>query len=382
MTEVFERLRDEAQRLDTPDVDAAAVIGRGRRLRRRRRGAQGLVAAAVVGVLGLTYAGVGSIGDRDAAAPGFTSSGAIAGAQEWAIASGSTVHLASGGTVTVPGKVKSLYYTSAGVLVRTGLTSSTDEAISNYWLVGRDGTVQDFRLSLGDRVPSTDPTLPYIAYAEAGADDEHWRVVLRDVRTGEVAHAVPVDGRFSWGGWVAPPVSLTGDHVLVGLDEATLDVDWRTSEVSQAEALPRSTMPTARAGRELVTRQDVVDDQMRGSARVVDVETGETLLRLEYGDMYPALSPDGRHVLVLPTRMCEQGGGCSFEEKTATVYDVDAGTQRQVDITGDAAGWTADGDLVQYGDGEVTVCDEKDCTSTPVDVDDKDLRVAGSLYES
>ena len=94
------------------------------------------------------------------------------------------------------------------------------------------------------------------------------------------------------------------------------------------------------------------------------------------------LSPDGRQVLVLPTRMCDQDGSCSFEEKTATVYDVDTGAERDVDLTGDAAGWTADGDLVQVRDGEVTVCDQQDCTSTPVDLGRGDLRLAGSLYES
>jgi hypothetical protein len=388
MTEtVSHKLHEEALLLDTPPVDGRAVISRGRSMRRRRAGRNALAATAVAGVLFGTYAVVAP-GDRaDGPGPQVVASGDLSGAAAWAVAAGSTVHLAQGGTVTVPGTVKSLYYTSAGVLVRTGLTSSTDEDRSNYYLVGRDGEVTDFRLSLGDRVPSTDPSQPYIAYADKGADDEHWDVVLRNVATGEIEHTVPIEGRFSWGGWIAPPVSLSGDHVYVGLDDATLDVAWRTGDVSEAQYLPDATMPTAHGGREVISRwvapePDSQDIGMDGTAKVVDIASGEVLLQLDYSDSAPYLSPDGTSVMLRPTMMCYENDPCEFVTDKAKVYDLDTGAVRTVRLEGQGAGWTADGDVLQVGKDSVSVCDADGCTSTPVDLGKGDIRVAGALYES
>ncbi len=386
MTEtVSHLLHEEAQLLDGPSLDARTVIRQGRTLRRRRRGLDALVAVTVVGVIAGTYAAVRP-GDAPGSGPQVVASGDLSGPTAWAVAAGSTVHVAQGGKVTVPGTVKSLYYTSAGLLVRTGLTSSTDESTSNYWLVERDGSVSDFRLSLGDRVPSTDPSQPFIAYADAGEDDEHWNVVLRDVATGKVAHSIPIEGRFSWGGWVAPPVSLSGGHVYVGLDDATLDVAWRTGDVSVADALPDSTMPTVRGGREILSRWNAPEPGgegfgMDGSAEVVDVASGNVLLKLDYTDSNPVLSPDGRSVLLLPTQICEQDGSCEFVTERARVYDLDTGAVDRIELTGSGAGWSADGGVVQVGKDSVTVC-EDECTTTPVDLGKGDVRVAGSLYES
>lgn len=385
---VSHKLHEEALLLDTPTVDAGAVISRGRSMRRRRAGLNALAATAVAGVLAGTYAVVAP-GDRaDGPGPEVVASGHLSGAAAWAVAAGSTVHLAQGGTVTVPGTVKSLYYTSAGVLVRTGLTASTDEAQSNYYLIGRDGEVTDFRLSLGDRVPSTDPSQPLIAYAAEASDDDHWNVVLRNVATGQVEHSVPIEGRFSWGGWVAPPVSMSGDHVYVGLDDATLDVNWRSGEVSEAQFLPDSTMPTAHGGREVISRWTAPepDDQdpgaMKGTAKVVDIATGDVVVRLDYEDAAPYLSPDGSSLMLRPTMMCDEDDTCEFVTDRAKVYDLGSGAVRTVRLTGQGAGWTADGDVLLVGRDQVSVCDADGCTSTPVDLGPGDLRVAGALYES
>jgi hypothetical protein len=389
MTEtVSHRLHEEAHLLETPEVDAPAVIRQGRSMRRRRHGVQALAALAVAGVIAGSYAVVRPGGGTEAApTPQVLTSGDVAGPTEWAFAAGSTVHLAQGGTVTVPGAVKSLYYTSSGLLVRTGRTSSTDENRSNYWLVGRDGKVTDFRLSLGDRVPSTDPSEPYVAYADAAGDDSHWNVVLRDVATGEVAHTIPVEGRFTWGGWVAPPVSLSGDHVYVGLDDATLDVAWRTGEVSVARALPRSTMPTAHGDREVISHwappePDDPSSGLHGSARVVDTGTGDVVLRLDYRDSLPYLSPDGSTVMLRPTMTCDQDDHCTFDKDSAQVYVLPSGAEHTLRLTGKGIGWTADGGVLQVGTDSVTVCHGEDCASTPVKVGEGPIRVAGALYES
>ena len=265
-------LRQEADTLDVPTAPADAILSRGRHVRRRRR----QVAAAVVttGVVAVATIGIG-IADRAHFRP--ATDPAVASALNpagWAVSSGSTLSLGNGTSVTLPSKVKAIYYTSAGSLVRTGKVSYTDGTDSSYALVTDDGEVHSLGLRLGDRAPSTDPTLPYLAYAEkrgaVGHDD--WTVVLRDVRTGDVAATIPVDGSFSWGGWEAPPVALDGDHVYVALDDATLDVDWRTGEVQDAGHLPSSRFPSVTAGRE------VLEDNRGDPGSVIEVATGKPVV--------------------------------------------------------------------------------------------------------
>ena len=57
------------------------------------------------------------------------------------------------------------------------------------------------------------------------------------------------DGEFTWAGWEAPPISLDGDHVYAGMDEATLDINWRDGSVTTARGLPGGTAPDVRNGR-------------------------------------------------------------------------------------------------------------------------------------
>ena len=369
-------LNREAESLEVPPPNTPALLGAGRRVVRRRRGwraAAGLTVAA-----GLVAGGVTALDLRDQGRASDLAPASTAQLDGWAVASGSTVLLGNGREVEVPGKVKSLYYTSAGVLVRNGASSSTDASDSTYALVDDSGAITDFSLELGDRVPGTDPGQPFLVYADATGRPDEWNIVVRDVRTGKVARTIPVAGAFTWGGWVAPPVALSGSHVFVGMDGATLDVDLTTGGVSEAAHLPASTMPTVSAGRE------VVEERGERGSSVVDVATGEVLLRVNDPDHFLTLSPDGRHAIAVSWRTCTEDGECSFDEPLAEVFDLAAGTSRRVDVSDASYGWTAGGDLLRVDGDSVDVCDpgSDECFSTPVEVDGRNLKLGGNSYEA
>lgn len=369
-------LNREAESLEVPPPHTPDLLRASRRLVRRRRGlhaAAGLTVAA-----GLVAGGVAALDLRD---PGRASDLAPASAAQldgWAVASGSTVLLGNGREVTVPGKVKSLYYTSEGVLVRSGADATTDAPDSTYALVDDNGDTTDFSLELGDRVPGTDPGQPFLVYADATGRPDVWDLVVRDVRTGEVTRTIEIEGAFTWGGWVAPPVALSGSHVYVGMDESTLDVDLTTGSVSEALNLPASTMPTVTGGRE------VVEDRGNRGSSVVDVATGAVLVREEDPDHFLSLAPGGRHAISVSWRTCNTDEECSFDEPLAEVFDLAAGTSRQIDVSEASYGWTPDGDLLRVDGDSVDVCDPStdECFSTPVEVDGRDLRLGGNSYEA
>jgi len=367
-------LHQEADTLDVPAPDTNGILGDGRRLRRRRRAAEGLAVAAVVAlVVGLTVA-LPRLGGQPGSDLPTASAAELEG---WAVASGSTVQLGTGQTVQVDGAVKSIYYTSAGVLVRTGAEATTDAPDSTYTLVDGEGQTTDFALELGDRVPGTDPSRPYLAYAEKTDDAGRWTIVVRDVRTGEVAQTVPVTGSFTWGGWVAPPVSLSGTHVYVGMDDATLDVDLRRSTVTPS-SLPGGFMPTVRGGRE-VTFDDAANTQS-----VVDAQTGSVLLHRSQAKRLLSLSPDGTHAIATSSRTCDDDNRCVFDNPTAVVYDLATSGHHEFTVGEGSFGWTPDGDLLRVDRDSVDVCDATTlvCHSTPVEVHGRSLRLGGTNYEA
>ncbi|TQK72221.1 hypothetical protein [Nocardioides sp. SLBN-35] len=379
-------LHEEAESLAVPPLPADDVVRRGRGLRTRRRVRLGAAAVAVAAVAATATLAGTQLGDRDRPAGRDLAAAVPATDTDWAVAQGSTVHLGTGATAQVPGQVKAMYYTSAGMLVRIGRSAATDAPDSAYWLVAPDGTTSDFDLHLGDRKPGTDPTLPYLAYAAPGDDARHWKVVLRDVRTGEVATTVPVEGTFTWGGWNAPPVALSGDHVYVGVDGTLLDVRWRTGEV-RTTTIPTH-MPETAGGRDVVMGED------GKTVTIIDAATGEVLQSLPYdptdddpaATVWPRLSPDGSHALLTPTLMCQADtGSCRFEDPRATVIDLPGGRRSVVRLGNADYGWTATGRLLQVDGTSVQSCDPDTgtCEPTPVTLDPgANLKVSGNAYES
>lgn len=367
-------LHDEADHLTVPVPSTPDILAAGHRLRRRRSTFQAVSAGVLAAVVltGVVTAASLSDGDRHPGSQGVDPATA-AYLDHGAFATGATVHLGNGGNIDIGEKVKVLYYTSAGLLVRSGRTPWTDDpGPSHYSLVAPDGTLSRLDLDLGDRVPATDPDQPVMAYADAdAAGPGRWDVVVRDVTTDEEVSRTTLDGDFTWGGWEAPPVELDGDLVYVGLDDTTFAVDWRTGEVS-ATALGGSAAPSVAGGHLVRSSKRSVD--------VVDLASGEALYSTpQDGYPYVDLSPDGRFAKVVQQDESEGSRFVVVDLRTAEVTTID---QAAWDF-----GWTPAGNLISVDlkAGKLTTCSPTSgtCDSSPVRGSvSGELKLAGNAYES
>jgi hypothetical protein len=351
-------MHGEAESLEIPGAPVPEILVAGQKLRRRRTALRG----AGVAALAVAVATTGAVALRG---HGSTGAGpATVGPRLTAYAVQDTVFLGDGSTkATMPEVAQSLYYTSAGILVRTNKDGSSDGgAPFHFELVRADGTTTKLGVTLGEVAPSTDAREPYLAWATM--KDGKIQVVVHDVSTDKDVATVDVPGTFSWGGWDAPPVSLSGDLVYVGNDDETDVVNWRTGKASTS-ALPASTFPEVFGERSLVYQ--------RGSVKVVDPTSGKALLDLRRGeDDAVGLSPDGRFALV---------GTRGHTE----IYDVASGHKVQVPHTG--WGWSSTGEEVFRVQGStMTTCGTTDgqChdSSVPAVGADSLVRYAGSPSES
>ena len=344
-------LHEEAERLHVPMPAARETLAAGRRVRRRRRVTQGLTAAVVVAAMGVGSAFLAR-GDGGAAPDdGHVADPAADGALGPAFASGDTVYLDGGATaVTLDEVAQTIYYTSAGYLVRTNATGNSDGGAPFHFVLLRpDGTTTKLGLTLGEVVPSTDADQPYLAYAET--DNGRIEVVVMDVTTGEEVARVPVTGQMTWGGWSAPPVALDGDQIYVGTDGATAVVDWRTGEVSTTDRVGPG-YPTVVGGRSLTSTD--------GRLRILDVGTGDVLFESD-GEGFPwgQISPDGRFATIQDQMS---------DNPTLEVYTLD--TESHITVAGPAPqlGWTPDGTLFGVSEQGLSMCSATTgrCTTTPL----------------
>jgi len=367
-------LHQEVDRIDVPLPPVRDALAAGRRLRRRRRLTQVVAVAAVVGVVGAGVAAVtgGSDGPRN------SDDGMVADTAPTRepvdfgpiFASGNTLYLDKGATPIAMGEiVQAMYYTSAGLLVRTNETGASDGgAPFHFALVRADHTVTQLDLTLGEVVPSTDPRLPYVAYAQA--DGDAVQVAVHDVVTDQEVARVDVPGLEWSGGWEAPPVTLAGDRVYVGGGETTTVVNWHTGDLSETD-LVRAAHPQA-AGRSLLFSDE-------NTLEIVDVASGEALVTLTGLDSpWGSISPDGRHAMVY-----EQGR----IEGPFDVYNLDQDTHVSIDSRPWEFGWTAGGDLYSVDRSGVHECDTTTgrCTDSPLPDGTsigKNLVLGGKTYES
>ncbi|QIG43269.1 hypothetical protein G5V58_11325 [Nocardioides anomalus] len=365
-------LHAEADHVPVPPPPASDVLVAGRAARRRRTTGRLAAGGAVLAVAAIGV-GAATLGGDPAQRPGPPVASAPpdddVGA---AFALGDTVWLRGGAvSARLPETVQALYPTSAGLLVRTNRNGDSDGgAPFHFSLVTEDGTVRDLGLTLGEVVPSTDPAEPYLAFADV--EQGQIEAVVVDVRSGEEAARVDVPGDFTWGGWEAPPVALSGDDVYVGTDGPTQIVDWRTGTTTTSTVLTESGAPAVTGGR-------VVGAQGR-THTVRDAQTGEVLLSVQGPRFaYLTLSPDGRWAKVV-----DQDAPSGFD-----VYSVADGTH--VSFPGQAwdSGWTTDGTLFSITKGGLETCEAAtaQCTTTPLPdgfaPGKNDLvRVLGATYES
>lgn len=388
MTDRLADLLDaEVAHLVVPVPPSAEVLAQGRRLQRRRRtvavgGAAAATATAVV--IGVLAAGAGPRTAPDHRDPAPLTA-LEAYRTQGAFSVGSDIHFgASGAFVThLDEKVKSFYYTSAGVLVRTGKVTYTDDSgPSHYVLVRPDGETSRVSLDLGDRAPGADPSQPYLAFADrVGDGDDSWRVVVYDVSADEEAASIPVQGRFTWGGWVAPPVALSGDHVYLGMDDGRVDVDWRAGTVSAPDPAGASFFPEIAGTVSMAWQNRLDDNQQDESTRLsfTDLRTGQVILSLDY-DTYAwaTMSPTGRYAVI------DVGSfGSSAGEQVREVYDLATGEHRRLS-TDQTFGWTPDDEMLEVDRGRVSVCAPMtgSCDDYDASLGEGTIKLGGTSYES
>jgi hypothetical protein len=362
-------LQREADTLDVPPAPATEILDAGRRLRRRRTRTMWAAAAVTLVVAGggATVALTGGHGRDDLPATP-TPTGPFA----WAV--DDTVYLGSDArAVPMPEVAQTLYYTSAGILVRTNKDGSSDGgAPFHFQLVSPDGTATRLGVTLGDVVPSADPSEPYLAWATM--TDAKIQVVVHDVSTDRDVATVDVPGAFTWGGWAAPPVALSGDVVYVGTDHETEAVNWRTGAARTTVVLPGSQAPDVSGGRIVVVNGQGAD---HATADIVDAATGRDVLDIPIGRFdHVALSPDGRFAMV----------GSDTQSSSVEVYDVGSGTHVSVTASAFEVGWTPQDDLFGVHGDQLKVCSATtgDCHATTVPkADGRGLvRYIGRVYES
>lgn len=345
MTERLKQLLDgEAHELAVPAPATDAVLRQGRGIRRRNRitvGAAGVAAAVVVG--GSVVALTGGDSHRDAADPAASLSGKAVFSYGNQVFYDGPRHRAE----IQDDAVKSLYYTSAGVLVRHGDNADSDGGgPQRFSLVTPDGTVARLGLETEETVHATDVDQPYVAYGEA-VDGELQVVVYDVVADAEEARVTVGPTRQSWF-----PVSIDGDMVYVedtSADEI-YDVDWKAGTAEPSDTPSAWNVVNGRVAAET-----------DGQPSVIDVATGDVIFTVDE-EGYFNLSPDGRYA-----ELFNEEGEVSEDEADFEVYDIGSGSS--VTYTGPAYGWgwTAGGDRFHVGESEVRTCDSETgkCTTEP-----------------
>ncbi|NHC22340.1 hypothetical protein G6553_04010 [Nocardioides sp. IC4_145] len=359
-------LHAEADVVDVPPPSTAAVLRRGRAARRRRRTTGAVAGLVVVGALAGAGVALAPAGDDEvrsvdpATSPGDTGATFTIGTTLW-------YDDASRRAVIDDKAVKSIYSTSAGVLVRHGENNWSDGGgPQRFSLVTPDGEVRRLGLVTEEVAHTTDPGQPYVAWGDPR--DGSLVVVVHDVAADREVARVPVpeaDGAYF------ATLELVGDTAYVRAlsedgGERHFALDWRTGEVT-----PRDLEVT-----------DVGGGRGVAGPSIVELDSGAEVWSSAQRNAYLDLSPDGRHVLV-------QGGG--WQNPTFTVVAVDGGSEPMpLDPPASRYSWTAGSELMSVTADAVTTCDPASgaCEELPVDLGVTEeelletLRPIGAVFES
>jgi hypothetical protein len=377
-------LASEAESVEVPEARPDLIIRRARATRLRRRATRGVVGLAAAAIVA---AGVGLVNvDNDRGTPASAqarfenAAAAPAYGTYGAFAAGSTVYIGNH-KVQFDEKIKSIYYTSEGILVRMGKKAYLDEpGPSHYTLIHPDGSTKKIDLRMGDRVPATDPQSPNVAYLEpTGA---RWSFVVVDLRTGREIARQTVTGSFTWGGWEAPPATMAGDRVWGLFDEGWREFDWRSGETRLVPGTRGAAFETAH-GRYIAQpgpqglKWDVVDFASGATVRTVSVKRG--------GDYFPTFSPDGHYLRISGYVTYNEKGGLAMAPAPSEFLDLETG--RTQTLAGhDLYGWTPDGNTlsVDAKKDRITVCDPSDgsCDKIDLEIGAGAIKLGGALYES
>lgn len=365
-----ERLSDllhrEVDTLEVPPPPAAAVLTQGRGLRRTRRVTGGTAVAAALAVVATTVVLVGGGGDDtrrvDPAPPA-----PVAADLGEVFSVGTEVYLDGGErSVAIDDRaVKSFFYTSAGLVVRHGNNSFSDGGgPQRFSLVTDDGDVRPMDLVTEEVYHASDPSQPYLSYAEL--DGDVMTAYVLDVRTGENLTETPLPDHS--GGFA--PVALSGDTLFVGDYERgrTFEVDVPTASITQ---VVDTSYTQVAGGHGAVQRPD-------GGWTVVDVASGEVLLDVTPPGRdftYVRLSPDGHYASVITD------DARTFEPVSHVVHDLSNGTSVDLPATSELGGqgWSYDSESLFRVDASGTVVSCEAATGACTDTD-LDLPVAPNEF--
>lgn len=376
MTErLSQLLRVEADSLDIPVPPAAAAYAQGRGIRRRRAVVRATAAVSVASAAVLAAGALARLHDgRSADDYVAVAYSAEAYAEQGAIAVDRKLYVA-GKHIPFDEAVKSFYYTSAGVVVRSGKSPWTDHSdVDHYTLVRPDGSRKSVDLKTSDRVVGTEPDSPNLAYMDKSGD--RFDVVVVDVDRGkEIArHPVEVDGE--WGGWEAPPAAIDGDLVWVRFGGDATEVNWRTGQVRQVPG----------SGRVYEIANGYYADWRKSEWILRRMKDGVEVSRFAATeDIYAFFSPDGRWM-----KVWDQDDGQGDKSKPTYLFDVVGGQRHSLPdgVSTSDFGWTPGGDLLVLDkNGAVRICAPATgrCTDTGMDFEvgqDTVIKLGGNPYES
>ena len=398
MTDLLEQIRDHANAEPVPELDVAGILLRGRRVRRRRavvrRGITGLVVTAVAGtaiVVGTGHDGAPtrldvstsfSAGDVDLVSAAYRTGGAYS--------RGDTLWFSDPTySVDVGTTIQMMLYTADGVVAGVSNNDAGDVK-RDYVYVGTDGSVRDLKLP-GKIVPGTDAQADRFAYLTK--QDDGYEIHVVEASTGRELAKRDYDAKYTWAGWDVPPIGLTGDYVVIGVDGAQQVIDWRTGE--RVEDVPVGQLPSTGGGRALggdlggVTYRLGDSKALRSTDDLaVSSEPGEP------GWASNTLSPDGRFVETINTFVeIDDDGSVSkvldaamdeIDDPVVHVTDVDTGGRITLPGHARTYGWTPDGRLMRVDGTKVTTCDATtgECASHAVPDGPGKIRMAGRYLGS
>jgi hypothetical protein len=299
-----------------------------------------------------------------------------------AFSSGSTVYIGNH-QVTFDEKIKSLYYTSEGVLVRTGRVAYLDDSgASHYELIRPDGSHTGIDLRMGDRVVATDPQSPNVAYLEPTGD--RWSFVVIDLVTGSEVARKTVGGAFTWGGWEAPPVTMAGTRVWGLFDAGWVEYDWKTDATRTIPGTEGASLDAAHG------RFALYNDVDRRDWEIKDFLTSDTVRTIPSRDIRNggSFSPDGRFVRLSGSWGAYDGDSGKLVERPGPSRFLSIATGEIVSIPGrHFYGWTPGGNTlsVDAKNDRLTVCSPStgkcDRIDLPISGNGK-VKLGGTSYES
>lgn len=396
--QLVEQIRHHADAEPVPDLDLAGVIRRGRRVQRRRSVARRTIATMAVGAIVGSAVVIGSDRNDEAtlqASTSIASSDAALVSAAYrtggAFSRGDTLWFSDPDySVDLGVTIQFMLYTADGVIA--GVTNDeAGDVKRDYVYVGTDGSVRELNLA-GKIVPGTDAQADRFAYLTKKGTGYAIHVV--EASSGRELASRTYDATYTWAGWDVPPVGISGDFVVLGIDDRQQVVNWRTGE--RAADLPAGQLPSTGGGRALggalgeVTYRlgDSTDLRSTRDLAVVD-ESGENPWASN------VLSPDGRFVLTTNTTIGvdDRGhvtevysgvGGEVTDDPVVHVTNVDTG--QRITLPGHARtyGWTPDGRLMRVDGTKVTTCDGSSgaCTTRSVPDGPGTIRMAGRYLGS